>query len=437
VASVAASSSIGCRSPAPSGGADPPASLQSAPEKIQQLVGDLDRQTNPPAPTRNLTATRVGLVGTDLGYSFVHKGRMYFLFGDGIPVNAVGERIMNSDPIATSAIPDGTSSGIEGGLDLEFLTDADGQYHPVLLDGHSLGTVSLPETGLSTGADMVVFFGIHPPTTCHVCQGGRSVIGVSHDDGRTFASVALVPNVNMANLFPLLRTSSDVPGVPSAWAQVALVYGQSGTGNDTYVAAAPLDRLTDTTTWLYFTGLTGGAPTWSAEVASAAPLFEANTSSGCGGAFSLTLLRGLTDAQGVDRWLLLHRCDGPHAILYRVAATPFGPFSEERTFFDPQRDGGLCHFMHRGCDPSVNDPASPSWCCDADYQPLVLDPDGKPTWGPGASAYPYAPYVIEQVWDPSRGAVLLYFLTSVFNPYSPMVMRAIIRPQDVALASPN
>ncbi len=48
--------------------------------KVSQLTGDFDRQLN--QPTLSLTGKLYGVVGTDLGSSFQHAGRTYFLFGD-------------------------------------------------------------------------------------------------------------------------------------------------------------------------------------------------------------------------------------------------------------------------------------------------------------------------------------------------------------------
>jgi len=48
--------------------------------KVCQLTGDWDRALK--RPTLSLTSTRAGVVGTDLGSSFEHNGRLYFLFGD-------------------------------------------------------------------------------------------------------------------------------------------------------------------------------------------------------------------------------------------------------------------------------------------------------------------------------------------------------------------
>ncbi|GAG09776.1 unnamed protein product, partial [marine sediment metagenome] len=48
-------------------------------KKVCQLTGDWDRALK--RPTLSLTSTRAGVVGTDLGSSFEHSGRLYFLFG--------------------------------------------------------------------------------------------------------------------------------------------------------------------------------------------------------------------------------------------------------------------------------------------------------------------------------------------------------------------
>jgi hypothetical protein len=49
-------------------------------QKICQVTGEWDRQLNKPVPSR--TDSRFGLFGTDLGSSFEHDGRLWFLFGD-------------------------------------------------------------------------------------------------------------------------------------------------------------------------------------------------------------------------------------------------------------------------------------------------------------------------------------------------------------------
>src|SRR5579862_4231859 len=48
--------------------------------KINQLLGEEDKERH--QPTLSRTFSRFGIQGTDLGYSFEHQGRVYFLFGD-------------------------------------------------------------------------------------------------------------------------------------------------------------------------------------------------------------------------------------------------------------------------------------------------------------------------------------------------------------------
>src|SRR4051794_40724246 len=54
--------------------------------KVHQLTGEQDRERG--VPTLNRTESTVGMFGTDLGASFEHDGRLWFLFGD--TVSSVG-----------------------------------------------------------------------------------------------------------------------------------------------------------------------------------------------------------------------------------------------------------------------------------------------------------------------------------------------------------
>src|SRR5580658_8307145 len=78
--------------------------------KLQQLLGEEDKERH--QPTLSRTLTRYGIEGTDLGYSFEHEGRVYFLFGD-----TVGRLRHAFDTIATTDALDP-----ESGVRLDFLT---------------------------------------------------------------------------------------------------------------------------------------------------------------------------------------------------------------------------------------------------------------------------------------------------------------------------
>ena len=77
--------------------------------KVEQLLGEEDKQLH--RPTLSQTVTRYGIEGTDLGNSFEHAGRVYFLFGD-----TVGRLRHALDTIATT-----DSNDPESGVRLDFL----------------------------------------------------------------------------------------------------------------------------------------------------------------------------------------------------------------------------------------------------------------------------------------------------------------------------
>src|SRR5262249_22064217 len=304
------------------------------------------------------------------------------------------------------------------GLHLDFLTAADGLYLPVTLDGSTLGTLLVPMTGLSTGDAMVVFF-----TTTH-----GTVLGVSHDDGRSFATAAGFPGAALpgggastnANVVPRVVATSDV-GLGARWASPRTVLMFARKKSDAIMLlAAPLDSLLTPSKWAFFGGFdAGGRPIWTTAGAGR-PVVEASADDRHGH-FSVTPLPRL----GV--WVMLTRC-ATRALEYRVAPSPLGPWSAPRIFFDKIADGGTCHYMHRACAPADGLP-----CCDADVQPVVPDPRGCPHWGKAEDSYPYAPFVLEPWlrWDAASRTLVVYFLMSVFNPYSPMVMMTTIVDDDL------
>src|SRR5262249_21372951 len=99
-----------------------------------------------------------------------------------------------------------------------------------------------------------------------------------------------------------------------------------------------------------------------------------------------------------------------------------GPWSPAQVLFDGENDGGYCHYMHRACDPSVGNSVSAGFCCDLDFQPTVYC-----KFGPAApNVRPYAAFLLDPStrFDRTTQTAPIYFLMSVLNPYSPMVMKA-------------
>ena len=80
-----------------------PARAASGVRKVAQLTGEYDREgwngVGTPPLAFNRTESRYGIHGSDLGSSFEHKNRVYFLFGDSVRFDG-SEWAINFDSIA-------------------------------------------------------------------------------------------------------------------------------------------------------------------------------------------------------------------------------------------------------------------------------------------------------------------------------------------------
>ena len=122
--------------------------LPGSTQKIEQLVGDYDRQLD--RSTSNLTDSKYKIWGTDLGVSFLHKSKTFFLFGD-IPGD-IGYG-PDRDPIAYSEDIDP-----EDGLHMTFVSAAPGLYQPITIPQISHGAFEVPVDGISIHDTMYVYF---------------------------------------------------------------------------------------------------------------------------------------------------------------------------------------------------------------------------------------------------------------------------------------
>jgi hypothetical protein len=117
--------------------------LAGSTTKIEQLLGEEDKQLR--RPTLSQTVTRYGIEGTDLGNSFEHGGRVYFLFGD-----TVG-RLHHA--LDTIAITDAVNP--ESGVRLDFLKSG-GDYLTIQPPGISMGAFEVPVAGISLGGQIYI-----------------------------------------------------------------------------------------------------------------------------------------------------------------------------------------------------------------------------------------------------------------------------------------
>jgi hypothetical protein len=119
---------------------------------VCQLTGERDRERK--VPTLNRTQTRFQLFGTDLGSSFEHQGRLWFLFGDTWPWPAA-KPVTDSDSVAWT-----TDTEPEPEILLEFVSSGAVYRSPQLFEGGahlSTGAFEVPIAGFSAAGQMYVF----------------------------------------------------------------------------------------------------------------------------------------------------------------------------------------------------------------------------------------------------------------------------------------
>jgi hypothetical protein len=110
--------------------------------KVNQLIGDFDLSLG--VPTLSQTGKRFGINATDLGSSFEHKCKLYFLFGD--TWGRTGDR----DVLAW------TNSVNPDQISLECSIDSDGKWSPLTVPGISQGAFEIPSGGAAGNYNAVI-----------------------------------------------------------------------------------------------------------------------------------------------------------------------------------------------------------------------------------------------------------------------------------------
>ena len=346
-------------------------------KKVCQLTGDLDRERG--QPTRSETGKRFGVTGTDLGSTFEHRGRLFFLFGD------TGGRPGWRDAVAW------TKSRDPAAILLDFYRDPDGKWLPPTVPGVRLGAFEVPSGGLSVRGRMYVVFTTDWSPTTYVM--GRSVLAASDDDGKTWKALY---DLSLTRFINVSFQMSD------GWLYIF------GSGryrkSSAYVARVRPGEITDRSRIRYLGGIgPDGQPRWTTVEGEATPLFHDDVV----GEFSVTYCKP------VRRYVLLYNSPNPRGIVLRSATTPWGPWSPVSVVFDPWRDGGYGHFMHI--------PAN----FKADKSDSVEDPGRENEWGGE-----YGPYLISRFTTGRVGRCRIFYSMSTWNPYQVVVMQT-----DLALES--
>ncbi|MEA2642326.1 MAG: hypothetical protein QOF51_3720, partial [Chloroflexota bacterium] len=216
--------------------------------KIEQLIGDFDKQLQ--QPTLNQTNSRYGLVGTDLGNSFEHNGKVYFLFGD------------NAAPGARDPMGFTQSTDPDGPLQLDFVSRAPRSFIPVGPPGVTMGPFETPLHGISL--DSVPYVTV---STSHSVDRStdKSLLTRFDEGAMSFATVREISHLPDGRFIKMtLRLASQpIPGLPGS-APYVLIFGSGEyRKSNAYLAAVPAASFTSGENTRYCAGLNGTDPAWS------------------------------------------------------------------------------------------------------------------------------------------------------------------------------
>lgn len=377
--------------------------------KVVQLTGEYDRedwsgQGTPPF-AYNRTESRFGIRGTDLGASFIHKDKVYFLFGDTVRVNQTRAQV-NLDSIAYSE-----DENASDGISLRFYEDPPSVSPPI-----KQGAYNVPLDGVSVNDRMYVFFSDGTYEVGDKVLVKRTVQTRSDDDGRTFRlcyafSQDKFINISVERGRLDRMTAGGLKWIPNT--EVLWIWGSGRyRSSDVYLAVLPLSNIETGAGVKYFAGRSGLAPVWSSEESDAEALFCA----GCVGELSVRRNPFL------NRYLALYNGDNPRGIIMRSSATPYGPWSAEPVRVFNVRDG-YCRFMHQAWDEEDGE----SKC---DHTQDNISPSGG--MRDGESGGEYGPYQITKYATGVEGQwTQIYFVMSTWNPYQVMLMTARIASNDL------
>jgi hypothetical protein len=366
--------------------------------KVAQLTGDIDRETG--QKTLNETGTRFGIYGTDLGVSFLHEGKLYFLFGDtnrlkgkpGLPASAMPGEDFNEAATDYDAIAYTTSEHAYEGIRLSFNSDFP---H---LDGVDQMTGEHPIEGISIGEYMYVFFttDLYPEEKVPT----RSILARSNDGGIHFGKpIYTLSTDKFIHVSAQVVDNHIIQGLPKKSGEGLLIWGTAKhRKSDIYLAYMPLAQIINRSSLSFFSGIAEdwSTPLWNSNESMAKPLFSA----GCAGELSVRWNYHL------EKWIMLYNCElcNSSGIIVRLADTPWGPWTAPKIIFDP--DDGYGKFIHEPGKDSLYDPTR----------------DGQEDKGDEYGPYQMAPYSTGIKGRYSK----IYFTMSTWNPYQVMQMSAII-----------
>jgi hypothetical protein len=409
--------------------------------KINQLTGECDFQED--HQTQSLTESRYGLRGTDLGASFEHNGKLFFLFGDTHWVN-------ESLPGTADSIAYTPDSDPWNGVTLYFHHSYLEVEWPGIPSGWHVsrqGEFDVPLDGFSFGGQIFVFFSTDHFTDRKV--GGRSVLTRCVESNPVFEESNPASPLKFTYLAEFSRRKFihvSVERVDAATNRRLGLGDQEGlliwgTGayraDNVYLAYMPLGHedviagLNGTRPFQdgvprmhYFAGVGRSGPRWSGNELDAVPLFFPAAI----GEFSVRWNSTLR------AWVMMYM-SGPDdpiglAACLRLSRAPWGPWSNRRKLLDWVADGMGYRVKHQSKvgwfihDPAANPlkglwkgtPSHPAFR-DTLYDDIIGGRDA--TEGGGA----YGPYQIPRYTRQKGITTHLFYVLSTWNPYQVVLLR--------------
>ncbi len=349
--------------------------------KICQLVGDTDFQWL--TPTENLTQTRAGFYGTDLGVPFAHNGVTYVVFGD-----TWGGLSGDRDPIAFT-----TDTDPENGLGLTFYKDGS-VFHPIAIPGIANGSFNVPLDGVSVSNKMYLYYATDHSASVTM---GRSVLAVSTDNGWSFRLLYTLSRTNFINVSVTKVNLADWPGFPQGSGEGLVIFGSgSYRASNVRLAFQPAADIENGSALRYFTGLDGsGNPTWSTQESASIDLF------------SQPVVGELSVAYNkfIRRWVMFYNSDdAARGINFRTARQPWGPWSSNQVLLEPWGAGAYGQYFHVDWNWSVSDNVQNAG---RDYE----------------FGGEYGPYMFKELATGSDNRTTIYFTMSSWNPYVSLLMK--------------
>ena len=364
--------------------------------KLFQITNDWDfalRRTTKTASTTNRA------LGTDLGSSFLHGGKLWFAFGDTLSGNIVA----NGDILGST-----TAMRIQDMGAIAFKTNANGTLLPITIPGVATGGMCVPSGAVDIGGAIYVV----ETTAWDGTNMTKSVLAKSTDDGATWTNLytlsdgsANIANSHFINVSMRIVDAATMPSGTLPWStgQVLLIWGAGAyRASNLYLAAIPTTSIGTKSAMRYVSAVnpTSNTPTWSTSETSAAPVVSQPNF----GEFSSTWI------PQQNAWLLMYNSPAfggaSRGIQMRTSPYPWGAWSAPQTVMDPDRDLGYGQYMHI------------SWSGRGHYdkiQDYIIGGDND--WGGE-----YGGYVVEPFTTGDAVNTQIYWVMSTWNPYQSIMM---------------